>query len=263
MATLAQLMQDISREISEVKRNGIATGGSTSTLIDTDMNQQNFAFETGTLWIIASTNNAGLCRRVINHSEATLKLDGAVLSNAIIANDTYFLAGPEPLEFDDLYDCALEALRSYRYEQVDTTLVVVANQEEYTLPTGVSNVYGIEIAENTTTPYSYSQYFYGWREINGKIYLPPEHIFSQAAGNKIKLRYVVPHATIALTGTISAGVNYPYLVADAIERAWANVLRKTATKDYPNAVEFLNRASQKKLDLSYSISFPVRDPKFL
>jgi hypothetical protein len=263
MATLASLMIDIAREIASIKRNGTATGGSTQTLIDTDLTEQDVTFEKGTLWIISSTNNAGLCRRIVNYGESTLKLDGNALANPIVGGDTYFAIGPEPLGYDDIYDCALEALRAYRYEQLDTTLVVVDGQAEYSLPTGVSNVYGIQIAENTATPYGWSQYFYGWKEINGKIYLPESHIFTQAAGNKIQIRYVAPHATIGLSGTIASGVNYPYLVADALERAWANIIRKSSTKDYPNAAEFMNRAAQKKLEISYSISYPTKDPKFI
>jgi len=51
----------------------------------------------------------------------------------------------------------------------DPTFVTVANQEEYTLPSGVKNVKKVHIASSLTSPFAYAENN-GWFEVNGTLY---------------------------------------------------------------------------------------------
>jgi hypothetical protein len=100
--------------------------------------------------------------------------------------------------------------------QMDTTLTVVDNQTEYTLPSGVYNVVRVQIATSNTDDYGYVT-VYNWREVNGAIHFTDE--LPHTAGYTIRLYYNALHDEVEDdTDTVSDDIPLPLLIAEA--RYW-------------------------------------------
>jgi len=96
---------------------------------------------------------------------------------------------------------------------VDTTLVAVDDQLEYSLASGTYNVVKIEIENDVVDNYDYHTIEY-WHEADGKIYLP--EALKYTAGNTIRIYYnPVPTVVSEETDTISDDIPLPLLTATA------------------------------------------------
>lgn len=190
MATLIEAALRVVKRVGPVYY-GTATGGSTTTLIDTLNTEQQGYFDDGVIWLLTGSN-PGEWVDVLSFGNGTFTFKSAV-TPTIAAGDKYACITQKYWGRMDLRSAVNEACKSIsKIFTSDATLVVVADQEEYTLPTGVSDVRRVEVAENATSPYSYTTNAY-WKEDNGTLRFHPDHIPDQAAGNKIRVWYAATH----------------------------------------------------------------------
>ena len=76
----------------------------------------------------------------------------------------------------------------------DASFVTVANQEDYTLPSGIYNIREVEIAMQTNPPYYYQKHYH-WIEIDGVIRFKTGYA-PTTTGDLIRLTYIVPPAEL-------------------------------------------------------------------
>lgn len=231
MTTLVKAMLEVARLTMNV-HEGMASDGTTSTLIDTYLNEPVEYFSGGTLWMLSGDNDQ-LCVR-ITHGQNTLLLP-STLTSAIEAGDMYAVA---PGKFDkiQLKQAILRSLREVRVPAVNTELVTVNDQGEYTLPDGVSNILKVEI-EGYEDHYWTSHH---WHEHNGTLYFT-EGFFPDYDGNTIRIWYETSYGDIAEDADINPAINLDWLKWSAAAFLWRNYIQ-TVKKDDPIAVDMLNEA---------------------
>lgn len=152
-----------------VMRRGTATGGSVTTLVDslatfTDDQVDGTIFGlTGTLANIAIPITVKTSTTTLTFATQTPKLFAAGNRYAVSNSDF----NRETLRW--AINQALRVMEMRRTE--NATLTTVSDQEDYTLPTGVSDVKEVWIAQSTSTPYNYMQLFH-WDEVGTNLHFP-------------------------------------------------------------------------------------------
>lgn len=212
MATLFEVMLSLARR-TRTMYYGSATGGTTTTLIDTvNRGEEDDAWNGQTLFVL-SGDNANATRQITDFVESTSTLTvGTALSNAMAAGDRYGICNAIREEMVQAINAALEEIGMITQVD-DTSLTVVDNQTEYTLPSGVANVVRVEVATSGDADYDYHKLF-SWREINGKLYFDDELGFT--AGRKIRIFYNGEHdAVSADADTIDEAIPMPLVGAAA------------------------------------------------
>lgn len=209
MATLASATLDLARILGNVVENA-ATGGSTTTLIDTNfprISPPDDTYNRGTIWFISCTQTAlnGTTAIITDWAQSTYTVTFATLSKTITAADTYALMDRDyPRDvLRRSVNQALATLGGLTDEYENASLVTVANQMAYTLPAGVYNVKRVDVANSTTSPYDYVTNYH-WTEVDGKIIFDVGHEYS-TAGYQIRLFYhVQPTEVTTDAGSISS-----------------------------------------------------------
>jgi hypothetical protein len=192
MSTLADATRALAEKV-QYAAEGVATGGSATTLIDTARIEPDDQFTNGTIWLL-SGNNIGKSAIISGWVLSTHTFTFATLTLLCAAGDLYAVTSMDYPKYVMIQ--AINRVLAHTYlPKTDVTLVTVADQEEYSLPTGVTDIRRIEIAENIATPYDYVPH-YNWREIEGKLRFDIDFA-PDTAGYKIRLTYVAPQAALA------------------------------------------------------------------
>jgi len=223
---------------------GTATGGSTTSLIDTGLEVTADHYQNGTLWIL-SGDNSGQCVKVNTHDGNTVTF--ATMSNAIVAGVTYGLATADYPKYL-LKQAVLDTLRYEETLMKNDTLTVIEDTEEYTLPSGVENVYTVQIAKNSTEPYSWAEHYY-WHEYDGKLIFSSGRYPTQE-DRIIRLWYLGSHGEITESGSIEPTISMRWLIWKSIE----SLYRKKyvyMVKNAPEQIELLNEAKE---NVQYALS---------
>jgi len=244
MTTLADVMLDVAEILGGV-RVGTATGGSTTTLIDTNRTEPAEYWLDGTLFLLSGTYS-GVASRISAYSENTITVPSTV-GGAIVAGVQYAVAPPK-YSFDQM-QVALQRAIDEMGEAVtyDATLVVLASTHVYTLPTGVSGVKRVEVATSADSPYTYAPNYY-WEENGGYLYFDPKKA-PTTAGMKIRLWYRSPHASLSAYSTVvSPNVNMEWLKWMAVVNVYRDNISQTG-KDDPVIIELLNQAMAKEREM--------------
>jgi hypothetical protein len=232
-----EAMLDAARLLGFV-HEGVATGGTVSTLKDSSLQDPAETFAGGTLWLL-SGDNAGVTLDVLQHgSGGTLTFE--TQAKAVVAGVVYAVSvhkAPRWL----LMQAVNAVLTEKEVALYNDNLTVVSGQEEYTLPAGVSNVKRVEVATNTAAPYAYKRNMY-WDEQNGSLIFDKNHLPS-GAGLKIRIWYIAVHPFLTLTGEINPAVDLKWLRYSTVVYWWRNVLEKVG-KDEPMATDLINEAKQ-------------------
>ena len=231
LPTLVEIMLEVARTMGSVFE-GTATGGSTTSLIDTGLEMEADHFRGGTLWILDD------CLKVATHDGNTVTF--AEISNAVVAGVSYALTSADYPKYL-IKQSVLDVLRFDECLLKNDTLLVIANTEEYTLPAGVDNVYGVQVAKNSSEPYSFTDHFY-WKEYDGKLIFDRGR-YPAVVDRIIRLWYLGKHGEIAETESIEASVPVKWLVWKSI----VNIYRKKyvyLVKNSPEQVELLNEAKE-------------------
>lgn len=261
MTTLQSMTLDIATYLSRPVRS-TATGGSTTTLIDTSgvVNEPADYFATGVIWFLTG-NNAGKSSPITTWNNTTKTFTFPTMAGACAANDRY-AAGNLDYPRWKLQDSVNQALkRMGEVLKTDITLTTVANQQAYTLPAGVNDVKRVEVATFTAEPYGWIPHF-NWDTINGKIEFVNDSQ-PDTAGYKIRLWYYGDHAELTGdTDAIDASLHPERVKWNAIVDAlrWRIALRGG---EDPLLAQLYAEATlmAAKADLDYPIIRMPRDPK--
>jgi hypothetical protein len=189
-----------------------ATGGAVTNLVDTlaTFGDQHVG---GTLFILAGDlANKTL---VVTSRTGTTQLNFATQTpNDVAAGNGYILADAD-FNRGILRRAINQALRQYRPTRAeDTTLTVVADQEVYDLPAGVSNVKEVWLATADSEPYGYQQVF-RWDEVGDELRFPCGHT-PQTEDMLIKLVYQDAHADLAADSSTLDLEQCPVRVTDEL-----------------------------------------------
>jgi hypothetical protein len=227
MTTLADATRALSEKV-QFAAEGTATGGSTTTLIDAARTEPDDQFTNGTIWFL-SGNNIGKSAIISGWSLTTHTFTFAAQSLACAAGDLYAVSSPDYPRYALIQ--AINRVLAHTYlPKTDVTLVTVADQEEYSLPTGVNDVRCVEIAENTAVPYDYVPH-YNWRDIEGKLRFDIDFA-PDTAGYKIRLTYVAPQAALASdTTAFDNRIALEWLAWQAAVILFRQRIRKTDGKE--------------------------------
>jgi hypothetical protein len=233
--TLVLAMLETARHIGAA-REGTATGGSTTTLVDTSLDEAAELYKGGTLWML-SGNNEGLCDVISAFSENTVTITDT-LTNAILDGDAYAVSSKEYPKHK-LKQAVLSCLRFHPVLKTDDSLTVTADTEEYSLPSGVSNIKRVEIAAEAGTPYSFAANLF-WKEWNGKLVFQPGKEPGEA-GRSMRLWYMGEHGEIEESGTILSSVDMNWLKWAAAAFLYRDQVKRIQ-KDNPTNLELMNEA---------------------
>lgn len=257
MTLLTEVMLDVARLMGTV-REGAATGGSTTTLIDTSLDEPADYYTKGTLWMLTGSNS-GLCAVIRTFAENTITIN-TTLTAAIIAGNEYAAATPE-FPKHKLKQAVLSALKHNPILLTNNTLVVIANTKEYTLPTGVSDIRRVDVATEAGLPYSFIPNL-SWREWNGKLIFDNE---PTQAGNIIRLWYEGQHGEIGESGSVLPSVDMDWLKWSAVVYLYRDTITRI-NKDNPTDLDLLNEAKMLEVEArrkanKYALRSMPRDPK--
>lgn len=267
--TLAEATLKVSRLLMTVVE-GAATGGSTTTLVDTAFPwlidgtnpPQNDYFNGGTLWFIDGAN-AGLTAVVSDWDRATKTATFPAMA-AVAAGNLYAIAPKDWPRFAlrQAVNQALDEIGNVDRQYSDAAFVTVANQMDYTLPAGISDVRRVEVAQSTTAPYEYMIHSH-YREIGGAIQFV-KGFEPGSSGHRIRLTYNTPVAHLTTdTGTIPDLINRNWLTWESVVQAlrWRVRQTKTAEKDFVSLLnEALGRAEAKAAAYRANMEQMPRDP---
>jgi hypothetical protein len=265
MSTLTELMLDVARLMGTV-REGTATDGSETTLIDTLLDEPADYFTKGTLWILTG-DNEGLCTIVKTFAENTITIDSGLVAVddldveiPIAAGDEYAVATPE-FPKHKLKQAALSALKHNPILLTDDNLVVTANTKEYTLPDGVSNIRRVEVATEASAPYSFTPNM-SWREWNGKLIFDNE---PTDTGKIIRLWYEGFHGVIDEDEEILSSADVEWVKWSSVAFLYRDLITRI-NKDNPTDLDLLNEAKIQEAEAKrnankHALRSMPRDPK--
>jgi hypothetical protein len=209
-ATLFDVVLRLAREITLV-RQGKATDGTTTTLVDTNSDITAGTLLGGTMFLLGDT----IFRKISQHDGRIFTWSTAV-TDTPDAGDSYAVADRD-IPLDVMLAAVNSAIRAMTLKSEDVTLKTVASQDEYSLPANVSGIYKVEIATSLTTPYGYEEHFH-WDEVGGKLRFP----YNAPAGTDylIRLTHRRPHTEITAEATaIPNDINLDYLHWSAVQIA--------------------------------------------
>ncbi len=240
--TLAYAMLDVAKILGGL-RSGTATGGSTTTLIDTSRDEEAEYWTGGTLWITSGTQ-AGKCVKILSFLGNTMSF--SALAGAIVAGVEYYVL-PKEFSMDAIRTAVQASLQEIgELVTVDETLTTDTDDEVYTLPTGVYNILRVDVAGSDADPYQYAPSYY-WRELNGYLYFIPSKK-PGTDGYKIRLWYKAPHPDV---------FDDTDVINNSVDRSWLkwasvmHVLRNSISvkgKDKAISLDLLNQALTKEAE---------------
>jgi hypothetical protein len=205
---------------------GIATGGSTQTLVDSTRVESNDFFNNGVIWF-RSGNNSYKSAVITDWSLANTAFTFLVHDLACVEGDLYS-ACTSDWQRGELVSCINLALRKIgKTPKLDTSLAVVENQEAYDLPGGVSELLRVEIGQTGGCEYTIHQ---NWREENGDLMFDAGK--EPTGTGTIRITYAGAHETlIEDTDIIDPQIDLEWLVWAAAVDAWRKRIGHSEGKD--------------------------------
>lgn len=219
---MATLFDVIYRTLSILRgeRNGVATGGSATTLVDTSQTEANDYLNGGTIFLF-SGNNVNKSAVITDWALSTTTFTFPTLTLLCAANDQY-------AAFDNRYPRASIVQAINRglgtigsYQAVNETITTTEDTERYRLPLNVSDVRRVQVASSTNSPYEWSDAMHDWNERDGYLYFVD--YWTVPTNMKLRLTYGATVARLSLDGaTIPDGFPAERLAAEAAWwAAWA------------------------------------------
>ncbi len=242
MTTLAEITRAVVQRLPTKRISGTATGGSTSTLIDTvNLTQSDDYWKIGPLWVLTGLL-AGKVLEVTTSDQTNKRLTFATQASAVAAGNTYLVSHPD-FPYQELVRAVNLALNEIgKTVAVDETLDGVSGTYEYTLPgtPAISNIVKVELVRNDI-PYLSSH----WQERNGKLVFDTG--YSPRDGDEIHLHYLNPHAELsASSDVVDSDIDIEYLTWTAVVFALRWGLAQYQKDPQRNIAEWLNEALQRQ-----------------
>jgi hypothetical protein len=259
-STLADVMLDVAKLLGGL-RSGKATGGSTTTLVDTTRDEDAEYWTGGTLWIMSGTQ-IGSCVRIASYVDNTMTF--SALSGAIVAGVEYY-ALPKEFTLDAIRNAIQASMGEVgEYLAIDESLTTDTDDEVYTLPSGVYNIYRVEIASSDDNPYNYQTNYY-WKEVNGYLNFMPSKK-PGTDGYKIRLWYKKQHASVFdPSDDIDTAIDRNWLKWAAVVHVLRNSIAVKG-KDKAISIDLLNQAITKEAEyrnrqVRANMSLSTPDPR--
>ena len=194
MTTLFDATLAVAKVIGEVFEGKASAAGTTTTLIDGNHERAEDFYNEGTIWFL-SGDLEGYSSRVSDYDEGlNTYIFEAVGTDSTAEDDRYAVINATCPRWE-LIQAVNEALAEMgEVGNVDETLTTVADQTEYDLPAGVSNVKQVEIATASSDPYGWQPHTQ-WREWDGKLIFDDDYV-PGSSGYTIRLLYNEAHAEL-------------------------------------------------------------------
>lgn len=267
--TLFDLTYELARLLGTVQE-GTATGGSTTTLIDTvERTEDDDYWNGGTVFIKYDAGGAGAAPEkeysyISDHVSSTSTLTlRSTLTAAIGAGDEYAVATQRyPLNI--LIQKINQVLG--RVDKVDITSITTADEQlEYNLPTDVLNLKQVWIATESDANANYWQRVYDYDVQRTAVGTADKLVFMRqmATGYAVKLVYTSIHSVMRVsTDKLDESVHKQHIINNA---AVACLLwRKSKVGDSDESVNDLLNYYQNlaaKEDLEYNQEIPKKTAK--
>ena len=238
---------------------GTATGGSTTTLIDTDFDEEDDdVYNKGTAFITYDLAGAGGApenefAEVTDYENSTGTLT-TVWTVAPVSGDHYALAMPD-WTLDEIIGLVNRALvRMGPVPQEDTSLTTAASTTEYTLPAAVrGGLRRVYMDLYTAGVDSRPQQLTDWVPPTGTIL---RFRTQPASGNTLTLVYMAPHAAMNVaTDTLSNYVPLRRIIAETAFLA----LRASARRGADDNIKMAFNDAANEVELARK-TFPIYDP---
>lgn len=229
-----------------------ATGGSSTTVVDTKIPFGDGWFDGGTVWAltVAHDSHTDRLQRISdwNHTTKTItfltSITDGVLNHNVAAGD-YYSAAPSDYPLYALIQAMNHAMRVIGpLPKVDTSLTTVENQQFYTLPDTVIKPVRVEIATETADPYDYQvnrhweiAYTGAYRSIKFDDGHFPE------PGHNIRITHHVEHTVISAATDIENSIPLDLVVRLSKPHALLWRINNIAG-DEPHLVSLYNEAKE-------------------
>lgn len=239
--TLADLMLKTAENLKGLRYSS-ATCGNATTLTDTSMNEPDDYFNGGTIFFLSGAL-IGKTAVITDWDLTSHIFTFATQSDAVVSGISYavFDANYSRETLIKVINQALTTHGPYPKITTDVTFVTVADQEYYTLPTGVNNVKKVFIAKNLTAPYEFQENT-GWFEENGNLWFDMDT--PSESGYVIRLFHEAPHATVdGDADAISDAIHPDLLSWSATTKALISRMG-IAENSEPFTKEFMSYAQQ-------------------
>lgn len=262
---MADTLFDLTYKVAAIlgsNREGTATGGSTTTLIDTNglANVELDYYNEGTLWIVKSTDGEAPegefeVVKDFNNSNKTIEVQTA-LSATVGAGDKYMVSHRKFPSWllvqqinSELYDLGLLP------EVDETSLTTVANQREYTLPADASrDLRQVHVQTNKDSDRNIWIPVYNWEIDEAGIGTADKLVlaYDLDAGYALRLRYAVEHPELRAASDKLSEIVDPnrivFAAAAACLRWYMDKTRlKTFEGKYQNLLFKAERASRQPM----------------
>ncbi len=202
--TLFDCTYELARSLG-VTNEGVATGGSTTTIADTvERTEDNDFWNGGSAWILYDAAGAGAAPQGEMSYVSDFATSGGVvtlrstLTAAVAVGDRYAIARERyPLSL--LTQKVNEALTGVVVEKTDiSTVVIAADQTEYSLPTDVIDLKEVWISTNEDTNDNRWEQLFDWHVQKSATGTANKVIFARQylSTDVIKLVYLAYHATL-------------------------------------------------------------------
>lgn len=244
--TLFYATLDLARILMDVFES-TATGGSTTTIVDTLMYQTAGWFSDapyGTAWLKLTTPASKI---ITGHTAGTITFTPAQ-SGAVAANDRY-AAAPGIYPKAVLIQCINAALREMGKLPYQKDVTAVAAQESYTSSDDVAfgnEVYAVEFANSSSAPYHWTPH-YRWTQkyVGSTLTLVFDEDTELQAAYKMRITYGSLHPEVWL----DADVIHDLVAPDRLKwEAAVHALRwryQRTKQDDPAQIALLNEAKEK------------------
>ncbi len=169
--TLSDIMLKLGQNLKGLRYSTTTSDGSSTTLIDLYMDEPDDYFNGGTIFFLTGTL-AGTTSTITDWDNSTHTFTFRDVS-ATTTEDTKYAVLDGRFRRDALVaavNSALSELGPLPTITEDETFLTVADQEEYELPAGVTDVRQVYIATSATEPYNYVEN-YGWFVNEGVLHL--------------------------------------------------------------------------------------------
>jgi hypothetical protein len=272
---LFDLTYELASELG-ILYESLATGGSTTTVVDTvRLTQADDYWNLGTVWITYDSAGAGAAPqgeygRISDFVASTDTATIATVSAAVASGDRYAIADKR-FRLDDLILAVNRAIRDIgSIPTVDTTsLDTAAAQTEYTLPAAANNDLRQVWLQTKTNDANDNQWVQlrNWYIKRTAANTADVLVFKQQPQytRDVMLVYMAPHsALVASTDYLHETIDYRRVLYKAAVHAMNNYRMQTKnTDDYllQSIQSYEQRAQQ--ADLMYPIIAPKRLPNYL
>ena len=269
--TLFDLTYRVARELG-LTQEGVATGGSTTTLIDTvSRTEPDDYWNKGTVWVLRDAGGAGAAPQseyatVSDFVQTTSTMTISSLTAAIAGGDRYAaMLKHVPLHIlIQKINQAIQDLGPVPYADI-TSIVTADNQTEYTLPVAAKrNLYQVRI-QTIDDDANDNQWrkVPNWRVQEADPGAAPRLIIPQyVAGYYLKLVYLADHPSLEVaTAVLSEYVPVDRVVIPAALACMEWRKQRTGWNTWDDEINMYRQRAE-AVKISKPVKRPVKDYKF-